>query len=259
LFKLCSQVFDGPNGAGYPPHTGEAARHERAPGHLPGAGSIPAWSPQNSALPLVHRVFRRAVESGLSEQRETASGFKSRPSRQMAGFPTRLLSVASTVIGPNVAGYLTQRQSSGLVPELQVRFLCPTSASCPILFSTGRRIGLSPHKREVAGSSPASGNQRRSSSEVERVTSQFVSYPSPFQRAVDRGFSWTRQRRCNSAPRNIPRWCNYSTPGNSTVALLPAIHTPGRADLPVGQDAQQRVPNSVQSYNAQELQGGTLS
>src|SRR5438874_5698262 len=38
--------------------------------------------------------FRRAVEFGLSAKRETASGFKSRPSRQMAGFPSRLLSVA---------------------------------------------------------------------------------------------------------------------------------------------------------------------
>ena len=39
------------------------------------------------------RQFRRAVEFGLSVKRATASGFKSRPSRQMAGFPTRLSSV----------------------------------------------------------------------------------------------------------------------------------------------------------------------
>jgi len=32
----------------------------------------------------------------------------------------------------------------------------------------------------------------------------------------------TRQRRFNSAPRSIPRWCNVSTPGNSTVAFLSA-------------------------------------
>jgi len=44
-------------------------------------------------------------------------------------------------------------------------------------FSTGRRIGLSPLKRVVAGSSPAFGTRRRSSSAVEHV-SRFVSYPS---------------------------------------------------------------------------------
>jgi hypothetical protein len=38
-----------------------------------------------------------------------------------------------------------------------------------IRFSTGRRIGLSPHKHVVAGSSPASGSRCRSSSAVERV------------------------------------------------------------------------------------------
>jgi hypothetical protein len=32
----------------------------------------------------------------------------------------------------------------------------------------------------------------------------------------------TRQRRFNSAPRSIPRWCNVSTLGNSTVAFLSA-------------------------------------
>jgi len=56
-------------------------------------------------------------------------------------------------------------------------------------FSTGRRIGLSPPKRVVAGSSPAFGTTRRSSSVVEHVNSQFVSYPSIFQRAVDCGLS----------------------------------------------------------------------
>ena len=37
------------------------------------------------------RQFRRAVECGLSVKSERTSGFKSRPSRQMAGFPSRLL------------------------------------------------------------------------------------------------------------------------------------------------------------------------
>ena len=53
------------------------------------------------------RQFRRAVEFGLSVKSERMSGFKSRPSRQMAGFPTRFLSVAY-FIGPKVVGYLTQ-------------------------------------------------------------------------------------------------------------------------------------------------------
>lgn len=39
------------------------------------------------------RQFRRAVEFGLSVKSARMSGFKSRPSRQMAGFPTRSLSV----------------------------------------------------------------------------------------------------------------------------------------------------------------------
>jgi hypothetical protein len=38
-----------------------------------------------------------------------------------------------------------------------------------LLFSTGRRIGLSPIKRVVAGSSPASGSRCRGSSVVEHV------------------------------------------------------------------------------------------
>ncbi len=89
------------------------------------------------------RQFRRAVEFGLSVKSERTSGFKSLPSRQMAGFPTRLLSVVLVV-----------RQH--------------------------------------------------------------------FQRAVDCGFSWTRQWRFKSAPRSTPRWCNASTPGKSMVAFLSA-------------------------------------
>src|SRR5262245_54052377 len=51
------------------------------------------------------------------------------------------------------------------------------------LFSTGRRIGLSPPKRVVAGSSPAFGTTRRSSSGVEhvfpvRLLSVVISYES---------------------------------------------------------------------------------
>ena len=60
--------------------------------------------------------------------------------------------------------------------ELQVRLLRPTrslarfffAAMC-LTFSTGRRIGLSLPKRVVAGSSPAFGTIRRSSSVVEHV------------------------------------------------------------------------------------------
>jgi len=62
---------------------------------------------------------------------------------------------------------------------------------CTPAISTGRRIGLSLHKREVAGSSPASGHQCRSSSGVERVNSQFVFYPSCFQAAAELRLSLT--------------------------------------------------------------------
>jgi len=47
-----------------------------------------------------------------------------------------------------------------------------------LIFPTGRRIGLSLQTRVVAGSSPAFGSTCRSSSVVEHVNSQFVSYPS---------------------------------------------------------------------------------
>jgi len=46
------------------------------------------------------------------------------------------------------------------------------------VISTGRRIGLSPVKRVVAGSSPAFGSICRGSSVVEHVNSQFALYPS---------------------------------------------------------------------------------
>src|SRR5690348_13960736 len=103
----------------------------------------------------------------------------------MAGFPARFLPVGS--LGRAVAlDYRTgsstalehsmkmERRGFETRPEYRGHLL---SAFFKV-FSTGRRIGLSLHKREVAGSSPASGHQCRSSSEVERVKFQFALYPS---------------------------------------------------------------------------------
>ena len=133
--------------------------------------------------------FRRAVEFGLSVKRATASRFKSWPSRQMAGCPGRLLSVATfrRVAG---LGYRSKRAWS--------RVRVPPPDPCWPCAST------------------------RGSSAVEHVNSQFDFYPSAL--SAGRG-SWiigTRQQRFNSAPPLRRRWCNASTLGNSTVVLLPA-------------------------------------
>ena len=119
---------------------------------LPGRAISAEYQTENSAFPwecaLViirgfdshrERQFRRAVEFGLSVKSERMSGFKSRPSRQMAGFPTRF---------------------------------------CPSPLFDGSQDWVIAHNDVVAGSSPASGTTCRSSSVVEHVNSQFVSYPS---------------------------------------------------------------------------------
>ena len=89
--------------------------------------------------------FRRAVEYGLSVKREIASGFEPRPSRQY--------------------GWVS---ISPLVRRI---------ARAPALFD-GSQDWVIAHNDVVAGSSPASGTKCRSSSVVEHVNSQFVSYPS---------------------------------------------------------------------------------
>ena len=76
------------------------------------------------------RHFRRAVEFGLSVKSERMSGFKSRPSRQMAGFPTRF---------------------------------------CPSPLFDGSQDWVILDKDAVAGSSPAFGSTCRSSSVGEHV------------------------------------------------------------------------------------------
>jgi hypothetical protein len=147
----------------------------------------------------VSKHFRRAVEFGLSVKRETASGFKSRPSRHMAGFPTRLLSVVPFGMGrcASVIELGSSTATEHLVKTRRYGFESRPETSKPSLdhppsakpFSTGRRIGLSPPKRVVAGSSPAFGTTRRSSSVVEqRIPSSFL-IRRFFQRAVDCGLS----------------------------------------------------------------------
>ena len=99
------------------------------------------------------RQFRRAVEFGLSGiSGKTASGFEPRAIRQL--------------------------MDSQLALCLSFYFIFDGSQDWVIA-----------HNDVVAGSSPASGTKCRSSSVVEHVNSQFVSYPSVFQRAVDCGFS----------------------------------------------------------------------
>jgi hypothetical protein len=78
-------------------------------------------------------------------------------------------------------------------------------------------------KDAVAGSSPAFGSRCRSSSVVEHVNSQFVSYPSVFQRAVDRGLSGL-----GSGGSNLPRGAfrggvTQAHRANSTIDFLSAI------------------------------------
>ena len=69
----------------------------------------------------------------------------------------------------------------------------------------------------VAGSSPASGSRCRSSSVVEHVNSQFVSYPSVFQRAVEIEGSREPGDTVQIRPIACNGGANFSTPGNSTV------------------------------------------
>ena len=105
-------------------------------------------------------------------------------------------------------------------------------ASCPSLFFQffdGSQDWVIVDNDAVAGSSPASGSKCRSSSVVEHVKSQFVSYPSVFQRAVDRGLSGPGSG--GSIPPRGPfrGWCKGSTPGNSTVTFLSAFDLMGRS------------------------------
>ncbi len=108
---------------------------------------------------LVHRVFRRAVEFGLSGKAGNRERLRTPHHRATDGFPTRLLSV----------------------------FTLSSS-------STGRRIGLSltttwsPVRVRPPGPILAV-RKHRSSSVVEHVNSQFVSYPSVFQMGRSHGLS----------------------------------------------------------------------
>ena len=71
---------------------GVVANRERAAGRESGvAGSSPACEAPYLRQHLSIEFFRRAVELGLSAKRETASGFKSRPSRQNGWVPSSSL------------------------------------------------------------------------------------------------------------------------------------------------------------------------
>lgn len=86
------------------------------------------------------------------------------------------LFVRHTFIGPNVIGYLAKWQSAGFISR-SCRFepCDPDTISCPIIFCSsffdGSQDWVIAHNDVVAGSSPASGTRRRSSSAVEHVIS----------------------------------------------------------------------------------------
>ena len=130
------------------------------------------------------RQFRRAVEFGLSVKRETASAFKPRTIGQL--MDSHLASCPSSFRMGRCASVIELSSSTAsehLVKTSRCGFDSRPETSKPPLVhppavSTGRRIGLSPPKRVVAGSSPAFGSRCRSSSVVEHVKPHFVSYPS---------------------------------------------------------------------------------
>ena len=132
------------------------------------------------SIPIECANFDGPLSLDYRQKRPRAAiRFKSCATGQLVDDPTRLLSVVQ-FIGPNVV-----RLSNSMVefrPCAGVAGSTPASdaISCPIAFqfSTGRRIGLSPIKRVVAGSTPAFGSRCRSSSVVEHVNSQFDLYPS---------------------------------------------------------------------------------
>ena len=188
------------------------------------------------SIPTGSISLRRAVEIGLSGKSFGTSGLKSRAIGQPVG--SQLASCPSIFkAGPLGFDYRTGSSTEREHPVLTGGhgFDSRPEKSKPSLARTFvpifRRVaGLGYlDKDAVAGSSPAFGSNCRSSSVVEHVNSQFVSYPSVFQRAVDCGLSTTRQRRFNSVPRSIPGWCNGSTPGNSAVAPCPLVFQMGRS------------------------------
>ena len=115
-------------------------------------------------------VKRTPTEAGNRERVQTAHH------RATDGFPSRLLSVVLFWMG-RCALVIELRSSNARERLVQTRrygFESRPETSKPTLvhlsaFSTGRRIGLSPPKRVVAGSSPASGSRCRGSSVVEHV------------------------------------------------------------------------------------------
>ena len=128
--------------------------------------------------------FRRAVEFGLSATVLTDQRVQIPPQPPFGWVPNSLLARRFLYRAESRRLSNSKVECRPLSRKLQVRILRPTQPLARVVcdrapvISTGRRIGLSPVKRVVAGSSPASGHRCRSSSGVERVTSQFALYPS---------------------------------------------------------------------------------
>ena len=128
--------------------------------------------------------FRRAVEFGLSATVLTDQRVQIPPQPPFGWVPNSLLArrflyraESRRLSNSMVECRPLKPEAAGSTPAFDA-VSCPSLLLCTPAISTGRRIGLSLHKREVAGSSPASGHRCRSSSGVERVTSQFALYPS---------------------------------------------------------------------------------
>ena len=81
--------------------------------------------------------------------------------------------------GPLSMDYrLSEKSRAGSNPAPAAKWLGSQLVSCPSRFFDGSQDWVIAHNDVVAGSSPASGTTCRSSSVVEHVNSQFVSYPS---------------------------------------------------------------------------------
>ena len=131
------------------------------------------------SIPIGSANFDGPLSLGYRLSGKPRAGSTPAPAARWLGFPSRLLSVVTFRDGPLRFGYRTGRSTASehLVKTRRCGFDSRPETSKPSLvhpilfkpFPTGRRIGLSPPKRVVAGSSPASGSRCRSSSVVEHV------------------------------------------------------------------------------------------
>ena len=137
--------------------------------------------------------------------------------------------------GPLSLGYRTSgKPRAGSNPAPAATRLGSQLVSCPSPLFDGSLDWVIVHHDAVAGSSPASGTTYRSSSVVEHVNSQFVSYPSLLSAGCR---LWVLVNpEIPVQIRSVARdgGAISSTPGNSTVAFLPALNLMGRRHRVIG-------------------------